>query len=49
MDEDQVAPSTGTYNAMATITYTSATVGDLQPFGFPGVPWVMGTIAFAHS
>lgn len=47
--EDQVAASTGTYNARATITYTSATEGDLAPFGFPGVPYVMGTIAFAHS
>jgi hypothetical protein len=47
--EDQTATSTGIYNANATITYTSATVGDLAPYGFPGVPYVMGTITFAHS
>jgi hypothetical protein len=47
--EDQVAASSGTYIAKATITYTSATAGDLLPFGFTGVPYVMLTIAFAHS
>ena len=49
LDESQVAASAGTYNAKATITYTSATAGDLQPYGFPGVPYVMGTVAFAPS
>jgi hypothetical protein len=49
LDEDQTAASTGTYNAKATITYTPATAGDLMPYGFPGVPYVMGTISFAHS
>ena len=49
LDEDQVAASSGTYNAKATITPTSASAGELAAFGLPGVPWVMGTIAFAHS
>jgi hypothetical protein len=42
-----VAAAPGSYSAKASITYTSATAGDLQPFGFPGVPYVMGTITFA--
>jgi hypothetical protein len=47
--EDQVAGSPGTYNAKTTITYTPATAGELQNFGLPGVPYVMGTIAFAPT
>ncbi len=49
LTEDQVATSSGTYNAKATITATSVTDGELSVFDLPGVPWVMGTIAFAHS
>jgi hypothetical protein len=49
LNEDQFAPSAGTYNAQAKITYTGSTVGDLGPYSFPGVPYVMGTIAFAPN
>jgi hypothetical protein len=47
--EDQVAAPRGFYSATTKISYTSATAGGLMPFGFAGVPFVIGTIVFAHS
>lgn len=46
LTQDQVAASSGSYSATATIAYTSTTAGLVGGYGLPGVPWsgMLGTL-----